>query len=98
MKEETRKGFVTALETYKAKDHHEKEERERKLNERQQFEAQWRSNRDNVVLPALQKIATEMLRPNGWECQIRAADQGLKRYDGSLEGSHVERRHWQTHD
>jgi hypothetical protein len=73
MKDDTKAKFEQAIGGYVAAAQHAKDESDHKLSARQQFEMQWRENRDAVVIPALTQIA-ELLRSKGWQCQITSTD------------------------
>jgi hypothetical protein len=74
MKDETKAKFEQAVAGYSEQAQRAKEVLEHKLTARQQFEAEWRNNRDGVVKSALEEIARDLLRPKGWQCHITSSD------------------------
>jgi hypothetical protein len=90
MKEETKKAFEVALALSKARDDARQSKRQKEDLEQQQFEAKARQVRDSIVAPALQKVANDILSPNGWIGRVTSTDQQgrtqIDVYKGNMSG------------
>jgi hypothetical protein len=79
MKKEIKDALEKAIATFE-KPHVENENTEdKRLADRQRFEAEWRRIRDEVVVIALEQVRDVLMRAN-WECDVRVSDrdQGVR--------------------
>jgi hypothetical protein len=75
MREETRAAFELALAGYEARSKAAVQDKENRLTQRLQFEVECRQLRDSVVVPALKQLASELLEPRGWKCEVRTVEK-----------------------
>lgn len=88
MRQETRTAFEQALSGYEARNKAALQDKEDRLTQRQQFEAECRRLRDDVIVPGLKEVATELLEPRGWKCEVRTVEKNseatLEVYRGDM--------------
>jgi|SRR5215469_8321505 len=70
MKDELRKRFEAAVETSRAQDAAAKNAGDKEANERKRFETDFRQAAEKVIMPALEEVARDFVRPAGWTCQV----------------------------
>jgi hypothetical protein len=69
VKEDIRAAIEKAAMEFDARADAAKQQRDKELIERQQFEAGYRRKRDDVILPGLGAL-TKILEPHEWTCKI----------------------------
>jgi hypothetical protein len=74
MQEHTRAAFEQALTEAEAREL----EAERRVVERRRFEEDFRKIRDGDLVPALKEIATELLEPRGWTCEVQVEEVAVR--------------------
>jgi hypothetical protein len=88
MRNETRAAFEQALAGYEARSKAALQDKEDRFTQRRQFEAEYRVARDGVIVPALKQVASELLEPRGWKCEIRTVEKNseatLEIYRGDM--------------
>jgi hypothetical protein len=88
MKSEIKAAFQKAAKEHEARAVERLREQEKRLTDRDQFEAGWRDTRARIVLPALRQIREEVLTPAGWLSEVRSDDKGesatIEVYKGSM--------------
>ena len=77
MKDETKAAFDKALQTYDTRKTEAAKAHQKQVTAREQFENQYRQVRDGVIVPALKEIATQILAPRGWQCDVQTNDKGI---------------------
>jgi len=93
VKEDIRAAIEKAATEYGARADAAKQQRDKELIERQQFEAGYRRRRDDVILPALGAL-TKILEPHQWTCKIsdgEAASTKLEVFRGNMKGASAAR-------
>jgi len=75
MREETKAAFELALAGYEARSKAAVQDKENRLTQRLLFEAECRKVRDGVIVPALKQVASELLEPRGWRCEVRTVEK-----------------------
>ena len=75
MKSEIKDAFQKVAAGFEARLDEEQKALEKRLSDRQQFEAGWRDVRDRIVIPALKQIREEILTPAGWTSAVRTDDK-----------------------
>ena len=88
MKEEIKAAIERAAKEYDERASAAKQQRDRELIERQQFEAGYRRTRDDVILPALGAL-TKILESHDWTCKIsdgEGASIKLEVFRGNMKG------------
>ena len=88
MKSEVKAAFQKAAKEHEARAVERLREQEKRLTDRDQFEAGWRDTRARIVLPALRQIREEVLTPAGWTSEVRSDDKEesatMEVYKGSM--------------
>jgi hypothetical protein len=96
MKSEIKAAFQKAAEEHEARAVERLREQEKRLTDRDQFEAGWRDARARIVLPALRQIGEEVLTPAGWTSEVRSDDKEesatIEVYRGSMHALGTTRR------
>jgi hypothetical protein len=96
MKSEIKAAFQKAAEEHEARAVERLREQEKRLTDRDQFEARWRDTRARIVLPALRQIGEEVLTPAGWTSEVRSDDKEesatIEVYRGSMHALGTTRR------
>ena len=77
MKEDIKADFEKLLTTYDTRQVEGAKVRQAQVTAREQFERQYRQFRDSVMVPALKEIATQVLEPRGWRCDVRTSDKDV---------------------
>jgi hypothetical protein len=75
MKSEVKAAFQKAAKEHEARSVERLREQEKRLTDRDRFEAGWRDTRARIVLPALRQIGEEVLTPAGWTSEVRSDDK-----------------------
>ena len=68
-------AFQKAAKEHEARAVERLREQEKRLTDRDQFEAGWSDTRARIVLPALRQIREEVLTPAGWTSEVRSDDK-----------------------
>src|SRR5271170_2376986 len=75
MKSEIKEAFQKAAAGFETQLDEQRRAQEKRLSDRQEFEAGWRDVRDRIVIPALKQIREEILTPAGWTSGVRTDDK-----------------------
>ena len=75
MKDEIRKGFEQAVAKSRARDTAAKQASQEEADERQRFQTDYRRLAENVIMPALEEVAREFMRPAGWTCEVDCLEE-----------------------
>ena len=95
MKEEIRKRLQAAIDKRSKSDADQEKSLATRESERAEFEDQWAAKVQAVVIPALEEMDEEMLKPAGWTVKIEPAveEKGRKQvgvkfivYKGDMRG------------
>jgi hypothetical protein len=96
MKSEIKAAFQKAAKEHEARAVERLREQEKRVTDRDQFEAGWRDTRARIVLPALRQIREEVLTPAGWTSEVRSDDKEesatIEVYKGSMHALGTTRR------
>lgn len=88
MRQETRAAFELALAGYEARSKAALQDKEDRLTQRHQFEDECRRIRDGVIVPGLNEVASMLLEPRGWKCEVRTVEKNseatLEIYRGDM--------------
>ena len=93
MKEDIKAAIERAAKEYDARAGAAKQQRDKELIERQQFEAGYRRKRDDVILLAIGAL-TKILEPHEWTCKIsdgEAASIKFEVFRGNMKGASAAR-------
>jgi hypothetical protein len=103
VKEDIKAAIERAAKQYDARAGAAKQQRDKELIERQQFEAGYRRKRDDVILLAIGAL-TKILEPHEWTCKIidgEAASIKFEVFRGNMKGAStappihkLQRRRW----
>jgi hypothetical protein len=90
MKDEIKHGFDAVIAKAAAREAESKETRKQQVSERERFELAYRRALENVIMPALQEIARDVLEPAGWTCHVSRIEFDLQAtlevYRGDMKG------------
>ena len=75
MKDDIRKGFEEAVAKSRARDTAAKQASQEEADERQRFQTDYRQLAEKVIMPALEEVAREFMRPAGWTCQVDCLEE-----------------------
>jgi hypothetical protein len=82
VKEDIKAAIEKAAKEYGARADTAKQQRDKELIERQQFEAGYRRKKDDVILPALEALA-KILEPHEWTCKISDVEAASTKFEAS---------------